>query len=1574
MMPTLALAYSSQLGDGYEGLGWSLTGLASITRCPRTVKIDSVHGGVNYDSNDHFCLGGEELMAISGTYGADGTEYRLLSDNFTKIISHGTAGSGPGYFTAQLRNGATLEFGNTTDSKFKALKADGSGVSSSVAIWGEDKITDIRGNYLTITYTNDTTNSQLYPSRIDYTGNATASLSTYNSVQFTYMDRTYDVTPQYQAGTYTEVTKLLTHVKTYNGSTVVTDYQLAYNYASSGASHNELSMVKQCDASGTTCLAPTSFTWQGSRDAPSLNSGVDVDSISHGVTVLPGDFLGSSANAIDGLTDLVTVDQSGCPTGGHVWAGSPSGTFARSGIDGSYNYYLSGSSTMYTASGDFCFYGGDGQVGDFNGDGVSDIQLNENYYIYDSDDHSWIPNPYSNVLLNDKAGSLTQTSSARAWPAEMTLGDFNGDGMTDGLGYFSNGDGTFTADSTHSAMLTGATRILTGDFDGDGCTDILTQGTTNGIGYYCNPAVSTATVPDFTGSTIYVGDFNGDGIADILAVSSTSASLYFGTGTGLTAAVSFSYSGTPSLSNWHNYSIRTGDFNGDGKTDIMLVSHASGTAHAIALSTGSGFVPLTTISNSDTTAVATIADWNNDGADDIWLQNTSATHDKEYTFAFTPELITGVDEGLGSTSTPDAIAVTYDRLNENGTFYTKGTGASSGYADLDGAFYVVKELDTPNAAGGTYAHTYAYAGALKDMTAPPVAGPRSDLLSAGFIGFASVAVSDSHLGTVLTSSYHTDIPYIGLPSSQSVKLGTQSLMELDYTYSSVSTGGGANALQLTETVLTRHDVTATAYPTVTTDYTYDSYNNPLTVTTSVSDGSSDTVTNTYNNDTTNWILGQLATRSDERVVGTSDITRHYSFTYGTSGAGTLGLLTEFDQEHGTTSLELDATFTYDTFGNRLTTYLDGTGVTGRTADTSTYDSLGRFLATSTDAQSLETSVSRNADFGTPASVTDPDTLTTGATYDSFGRITGVTNKNGTKASIGYVYCSGVNGGSASCPTHGAVAVTATPLETDGSTQNGPETIRYYDALGREIAADMQGFDGSWIRQETQYDAYLNVSQTSRPYFLSSGTPQWTVYSYIYTGTSPDPFGRVWKITGADSSTTTYAYDALATTMTDDNGHATKTTLNAEGQIASVYDALSHTTSYVYDAFGNKTKSTDPAGNISTATFDTRGRETAFSDPDRGSWSFTYDVLSELTGYTDAKSQSFTFTYDLDGRPKRRTEPDLTSLLLFDSGGSGGSAYGQGHPWRDCNASTCSSSTYQRTFTYNSLGQIQSVAINKIDTSTYTYSLTYDSASGRLSTLTYPSGLVLKYDYNSYGYLSDIKNNSTSAVIWTANARDAELHLTEATSGPSTKPLVAHADFDAETGRVENIRASNDGTDDGSVTDLSYTWDGVGNLAERDDTVNGTAEVFSYDALDRQTQSPINGGSTRATAYDAAGNMTKHYAVCTTASCMTYGSGAGPHALTGITGTYNGVTNPTLTYDSNGNMTAGVGESYAWTSYNMVSSITKGTSKIGFTYGPEHNRLKQCIGDVCSGSPTTTLLYLNDPITGSGSEKSTSGTT
>jgi hypothetical protein len=438
MAPSLSLNYSSQGGDGFMGLGWSLGGLSTITHCPRTIEEDAVHGGVNYDIYDRFCLDGQRLILISGTYGADGSQYRTEIESFREIIAHGTAGHGPAWFEVHLRTGQVLQYGNTTNSQILAVG------STTARVWALNQVTDTVGNYYTVTYTNDTTNGQFYPSRIDYTGNVSASLSTYNSVQFSYTTRT-DIVPYYQAGSLQQTTVLLTDVKTYNGLTLVFDYQLAYNAASSNASHDELKSVTQCAVDGK-CLAPTTFGWQGSRDV--LTTTLTSNSLAQGFTLLSGDF-----NA-DGLTDAL-VENSSCPSGGVIFSGSQSGTFSAAGMTDTYSYWpntLPHTVVNYNSSA--CFAYTTPMVGDFNADGFTDVLTNQTYWYYDE---IWTRSPFFSLLKNTQTGNLNQVNLNTSMSATAALtADFNGDGMMDafvqsaatyGNAYFSNGDGTFTIGS-----------------------------------------------------------------------------------------------------------------------------------------------------------------------------------------------------------------------------------------------------------------------------------------------------------------------------------------------------------------------------------------------------------------------------------------------------------------------------------------------------------------------------------------------------------------------------------------------------------------------------------------------------------------------------------------------------------------------------------------------------------------------------------------------------------------------------------------------------------------------------------------------------------------------------------------------------------------------------------------------------------------------------------------------------------------------------------------------------------------------------------------------------------------------
>ncbi len=1553
MTPNLSLDYSSASTDGFEGWGFSLGGLDSITRCARTLTIDNVHGSVNYDIDDRFCLDGQRLMVVSGTYGADGSIYRTYIDNFTKIIAHGQTyvsgvATGPQWFEVHTRSGTVLQFGNTADSAIQAVG------KTTIREWLVNRVTDTKGNYFAVTYVNDQTNGQAYPTEIDYTGNDAAGLSPYNSVQFSYKTRS-DIVPAYQAGSLQQTTKLLTDIKTYAGASLVNDYQLTYRDGTSTL-HSRLVSVTQC--AGSNCLAPTSFTWQGGADMTGVSG--TANSTAQNLGLMAGDF-----NA-DGLTDAVVLDTS-CPTGGVIFSGSNSGTFTRANMTASYTYWLTGPPpSAATRSGPACFVATTTPlIGDLSGNGFADVMLNERYWDT-SGEGQWVP--FSNPLLNTTTGAINQPGSVDTTiPQMVILGDFNGDGRIDGYSgagsgggrqvYLSNGDGTFT---TTGPTGLGGDQLIGGDFDGDGCTDILQKGAPNEIYFLCHPAVATANVPNFSSQTVITGDFNGDLNTDVLVLDgsgSSNAVLYLATGTGVDSG--HTISGSSSWGDVSKYQIVDGDWNGDGRTDIALISQRSGYPHLIFLSTGTGFIQVATISDSDGVDGGVPADWNNDGATDLWIKSSS---DKIYTAlfgssAYAPERIIEVDNGVGAATT-----VAYDRLNENGSFYTKGSGASYSYQDYDGADYVVSSFAVSNGIGGSYATTYKYGGLRINVTDPP----KKNTLPTGFLAFSSITATDSQTGIVTTTNYNTNIPLVGTISSQTVTAGAVTLRSVVNSWNAAGEASGAYILTLTQSALTQNDLDGTALPSVTTAYSYDSYSNPLTITRTVTYASStatSTTTNTYLNDNTNWILGQVLTSQVHNVVGSSNLTRHFSFAHDSAG-----FVTQQNIEPGTPSLALETDIGYDAYGNKTSVSQSGTGITTRSSGAH-YDSLGQFPVMLADALSHRSYPAFNAKFGGMTSLTDPNQLTGTTAYDSLGRPATVTKPDGNQTVFAYAYCSGVNGGTASCPTNGAYLVTGTPKNASGS-QNGPASTAYYDALGRVIASDTQGFDGSNIRISTIYDADLRVHKTSRPYFTSGGTAKQTTYTY-------DALGRVTKAVFPDTSQTNYSYDGLMSSVTNDKSQTVTTVLNPQGLTASVTDANGKTTAYAYDAFGDLLTVTDPLGNKIVNTFDLRGRKLTSRDPDMGSWSYGYDVLSELTSQTDAKSQTTALTYDLLGRVTSRSEADLTSNWVYDR-----SAHGIGLAASACTGSGCTAPSNASYFRYQSYDAYSRPAFTVLTVAgaDHRYTTTYNS-DGRIDTVSYPSGFTAKYLYNAYGYLSQIKDNRSGAVIWTANARDAELHLTQSTFGNG---VVENQTFNTNTGLPSSITAG----PSNSVANFTYSWDTIGNLLSRTDNIESTTETFCYDALNRLTNYALaascTGSGTNTVGYDDTGNVTAKTGVGSYSYPASGPSSVRPHAVLSIAGTVNGVTNPVFTYDANGNMTCQstganctgtVGRSTVWTSFNMAAQVTQSGTSFCLTYDSEHNRITQTKTTATCASPGSgaeTTVYLNDPASGGMEEMRTLG--
>ncbi len=874
MVPVLSLDYSSQGGNGVLGVGWSLGGLPALGRCAQTVAQDGIHGGINYDGNDRFCLDGQRLVAINGgTYGADGTEYRLEVEAFSRIISHGTAGTGPAWFEVHTKSGQVMEFGNTADLQ---ILAQGQTTARS---WAVNKVSDTKGNYFTVTYTDDTTNGVAYPSEIDYTGNSSVGTSPYNKVQFAYAPRP-DITPFFQAGSLVQTTLRLSDVKTFVAGASVSDYQIAYQQ-SPATQRSEITAISLCSADGN-CIPATAMNWQAGSATGSLSTSVynypagwnfagAITSSPRGIILITGDFNG------DGRTDFLMF---GGATA-EVFLSNGDGTFAAS----QYNYPAGWNFSGAIASNALIPV-----VGDFNGDGKADFLIfgaTTADVFLSNGDGTFSASQFSYPEGWNFAGAITSSPPG----AIMIAGDFNGDGKSDFLMFggatanvfLSNGDGTFSPTQYSypagwnfaGAMASNAIIPVSGDFNGDGKADILIFGSTtadvflsNGDGTFMPSQFGYPSGWNFAGAIAASaivpvdGDFNGDGKTDFLMFGGAAADVFLSNGDGTFLPSQFGYPAGWNFSGALTSSPRTvipvvGDFNGDGRTDFIMFGEAGADVFA---SNGDGtFLPSQvgypagwnfSGAIASNAIIPVIGDFNGDGMTDF-LMFGAASANVFLASGPIPDYVTSISTGLGAMTT-----ITYQPIT-SGNVYSKDNTAVYPTQDVQTPLYVTSRVGASNGIGGTYSSTYSYAGA------------KLDLSGRGFLGFRQKTVTDLQTNIVQTANYRQDFPYIGLIGSGTKAVsGGSTLNSSVYSYQFLNAANAATVsvpslssapyrVSLSESVESSADLDGTQLPTVTTAYQYDPYNNPTQIGVSTPDGTSKTTSNTYTNDTTNWFLGRL---------------------------------------------------------------------------------------------------------------------------------------------------------------------------------------------------------------------------------------------------------------------------------------------------------------------------------------------------------------------------------------------------------------------------------------------------------------------------------------------------------------------------------------------------------------------------------------------------------------------------------------------------------------------------------------------------------------------------------------------
>ena len=170
---------------------------------------------------------------------------------------------------------------------------------------------------------------------------------------------------------------------------------------------------------------------------------------------------------------------------------------------------------------------------------------------------------------------------------------------------------------------------ITYDIEGTGVQDLIVYNPTSpgyeyslisaGNGSYSGIAHAGVNAGPSAFDTVLQGDFNGDGKSDVLFYSSASGMLEVGIGNGFGG---FTYAVPVSIGAGYNV-IARGDFNADGKTDLLIYRRSDGAAY-VGLSNGDGtFNFIAQLFSAGFTTVA-VADYNGDGVSDVILYNNQS--------------------------------------------------------------------------------------------------------------------------------------------------------------------------------------------------------------------------------------------------------------------------------------------------------------------------------------------------------------------------------------------------------------------------------------------------------------------------------------------------------------------------------------------------------------------------------------------------------------------------------------------------------------------------------------------------------------------------------------------------------------------------------------------------------------------------------------------------------------------------------------------------------------------------------------------------------------------------------------
>lgn len=1538
LKPSLSMTFNSQLGNGLVGWGCSVSGISVITRTIMDEWHDGMVYGVRYLNHDAYSLDGKRLLLKFGGTGQDGAIYYLDGEPMTEVTFHGSGSSI--YFTVDTGDGLTYEYGITADSRQTLSNP------SAITAWYLKKIKNSLGQVIVYNYT--TEGLYQYLQSINYGGN--------NAIIFEYESRP-DVIPLVVRDQKSYISKRLKCITVKVDNNIYRKYTLFYDTTSDATTtkFSRLTEVKESGEYGNSeHILTADWNFLPAYSPTCNNLGANLRDTGDDCYFISKDVTGN------GCEDLIQVSSASSEYPGYIY------TYISKASKSSGNIVYS-TPRQYRLLGNisniFCeSIKAKMTFGDIDGDGIGDLLIPS----YDNNDGNasfsfYIQ--YGKDIVNNlfEPWRIIIPLPGTSYYPLYILDDFDNNSKTEIAILESHQTNSFyhcylikhnqPADTLYLDLPSTPQRLFSSDFNHDGLVDIMAvcenssrifynQGDSY-LGKFNYQSGSTSDNQLVPHDHMETGDFNGDGILDFVWNDTNSDKLYFelgnpdGTFT-QQQAYTLGFATREKNIDSHTWSCVVTDLDHDGKSDMVVsVAKYTGTSpwpyivydstHTFWLhSNGTSFtLEKTATSQREEDAKSGhlfVGDFKGEGVIDVANYGNDCRNgvnaNSNPTLHFYTCNAQGISDGRISSITDSdgrASQFTYASMTSP-EVYQKGDNSTYPLIKMAGPLCVVSDLDISGGSSVSTQTSYTYGGL------------RYHAQGRGLLGFRNMtsyeANSDKTVSTVTDINYTSYLPSkITVTTTQDSQSATS-----EHRMTSIRFGGNNYMLFPSRQIDTDIDGNITE-----TTWEYNQDKCYLTKE-HIEYGSDDMYKETvysYGNQKIGGAWCPSSVVEWQKHIDSNDaFCRRTDYTY-----NEYGLKTRIKHDYDVTK-SLFKDYQYDSYGNVLQESISGTGIANPVVTNYEYDNSGKFLTGKSDGAAT-VSYTRNV-FGDLMAETDmTDTnrpLTTTYTRNSFGTLTGSTSPLG--ISTTYTYAPATNYSS-------VYSVTAT-------TPGEPAVTTWYDTFGNETHRESTGIGGIAVIENKVYDEQGNLlTNTSQNGNLT-----------ITENFGYDGIGRQTSYTSSDGTTITYQYGDRTVTTTE-NGRTTVKDYDAWGNVTSITDPLSTVTEYTYHSCG-KPASVTTDGIAITMDYDGDGNQTALNDPDAGSTSYVYDALHRITSQTDARGKCTTYTYDGAGRVTQKTIDGTATIYQYATSGNGAGQLSSMQTGDCCIA-----------YSYDQWGRIAGETRTMTGISPLTFSYEYND-SNKISQITYPGNVTFNYRYDSNGFRTECRRNSTN--VWKLldnNGIQSSMLLgadsEEAIGGidyPPIQPfdpiiddsLVVGPNSITSGGRF--LPGENDMTIIGPITytcqrdnrgfmtsqswhkevgfshTQSYTYeDGTGNLLSRN--IGGVSESFTYDNLDRLTQVCRNNVTQQSISYQANGNISDKTGI----GYYTY-SNTHPHAVAGVV-------------NSSG-IIPFASQQATYTPFGKVQTLTEGDYSMSFVYGPDEERWKTVLTQ--NGNTVRTTIY------------------